>query len=64
MLPEGNVIPAKDILELIKTFASTWFSLQSYNEDKFPTKDFTKKKVKVQANELYEAVAEFKKKMI
>ncbi len=35
LLPSGNVISNEDILELVKSFAGTWFSLESYDEQKF-----------------------------
>ncbi len=64
LLPEENTIPTENILELIKAFAGTWFSLESYDEDKFPKKGFTKKKVKAGADELYTAVTQFKKELV
>jgi death-on-curing family protein len=64
LLPKGEVISTENILELIKAFANTWFLLESYDEDEFPQKGFTKKKVKVTAKELYDAVASFKKQLI
>ncbi len=64
LLPENNAVKTADILELIKSFSGAWLSLESYDEDKFPIKGSTKKKVKIQADELYEAVAKFKKELI
>ncbi len=64
LLPRGNIIPAKNILDLVKAFAGTWFSLESYDKDKFPSKGNTKKKLKIHADELYGAVTEFKKELI
>ena len=64
MLPTNNLLKTEDILELIKSFSDAWLSLESYDEDKFPAKGATKKKVEVQAEELYQAIVEFKKELI
>ncbi len=64
LLPNGDIIPAESILDLIKAFAGTWFSLESYDKDMFPEKGFTKKKIKVTAEELYAGVMEFKKELV
>ncbi len=64
LLPKGSVIDTDDILELIKTFADTWFSLESYDKDILPQKGVTKKIVKVQSDDLYSAIATFKDELI
>ncbi len=64
LLPGNQLISNADILELIKSFAGTWFSLESYDEQDFPGKGFSKKKIKIQAEELYEAIGKFKKQLI
>ena len=64
LLPTSKLIKTEDILELIKSFSSAWLSLESYDEDKFPAKGATKKKVQIQAKELYQAIVEFKKELI
>ncbi len=64
LLPKGNIVKAQDVLELVKTFADTWFSLEAYDKGNFPKTGFTKKKVKFEADELYNAVLEFKKELI
>ncbi len=64
LLPKNDLISNENVLELVKTFASTWFSLEVYDEGNFPKKGFTKKKVKVHADELYEVVSSFKKELI
>ncbi len=64
LLPGNQLISSADILELIKSFAGTWFSLESYDEQDFPGKGFSKKKIKIQAEELYEAIGKFKKQLI
>ena len=60
LLPAGNVISADDILELVKAFAGTWFSLESYDESNLPSTGKTKRSAKLQSAELYRAVELFK----
>ena len=64
LLPKDSIVSPKDILELVKAFAGTWLSLESYDESNFPKKGFTKKKLRIEADELYLAVAGFKKELI
>ena len=61
LLPENSwVIKNKDILELVKTFANTWFNLESYDEDKLPVTGFTKEYLEINSEELYSDVEKFK----
>ena len=64
LLPKENDIPTETILELIKSFADTWFSLESYDEDRLPQKGFSKRDLEIQSDELYAAVAKFKSELI
>ncbi len=65
LLPEhSNAIKTEDILELIKSFANTWFNLESYDEDTLPVEGFTKEDLVVQADDLYSDVARFKQELI
>lgn len=65
LIPAGNEnIKTSDILELVKHFANTWFSLESYDEDKLPLEGFTKTDLKPNAEELYRDVANFKNELI
>lgn len=64
LLPAGNKVDAKDILELIKSFAGTWVSLESYDEEKFPQRGFTKRDVEVHADDLYDAVEKLKRDLM
>jgi prophage maintenance system killer protein len=57
-------LKTEDILELIKSFANTWLSLDSYDKDILPTQGFTKTNLKFQASELYQDVASFKNELI
>jgi len=48
-----------DILELIKTFSYTWFSLQSYDEQKFPKTD-TSTDIEISSEEIYQDIEKLK----
>ena len=65
LLPENSeIIKNKDILELVKSFANTWFNLESYDEDKLPIEGFTTKDLKINSDELYSDVEKFKKDLM
>jgi len=61
---QNTELKSDNILELIKSFANTRFSLESYDEDKFPTSGFTQKDLEIHANDLYIAVEELKSELI
>ncbi|MFH0891867.1 MAG: RhuM family protein [Candidatus Falkowbacteria bacterium] len=60
LLPAGKNLDNKDILELIKTFADTWLSLDAYDKDKLETKKITKRGIRLTAAELSAAISDFK----
>ncbi len=62
-LGKANV-KADDVLELVKIFASTWFSLDAYDKESFSQKGFTKKTIKVEAKELYTDILKLKDDLI
>jgi hypothetical protein len=64
LLPVGSVVDNESVIELIKLFADTWFSLDAYDKDQLPTEGVTKKKVKLTAEKLNLALAELKKVLI
>ncbi len=65
LLPEDSEsIKTDDILELVKHFASTWFSIGSYDEDTLPLEGFTKSDLRLNADELYRDVERFKRELI
>jgi prophage maintenance system killer protein len=64
LLPAGTVIDNESVLELIKLFADTWFSLDAYDKDQLPTEGTTKKKVKLTAEKLSQGLAELKEALI
>lgn len=56
----SSKIQSSDVLELVKAFTHTWFSLQSYDEGALPTKGKHVLNTDIQVSELYSAVAELK----
>ena len=59
-----TLIQTEDILELVKSFANTWFNLETYDEDKLPTEWFTIKDLKINSDELYNDVEKLKQDLI
>lgn len=55
-----NNIKSDDVLELIKSFANTWFSLEAFDEDKLPQEGLNKKQIEINSASLYLAVDKFK----
>ncbi len=64
LLPAGNIVDTKNILELINVFASTWFSLDAYDKESFPKKGITKKQIIFTAEELNQALHDLKKTLL
>lgn len=64
LLPAGSGINTGDTLELVKMFASTWFSIDAYDKSTLPKFGLSKKQVRFTANELEEALVELKKDLI
>lgn len=64
LLPSGNLVPAQDVLELVKAFANTWVSLDAYDTQNFPETGATKKAVTFTADELTQALHEFKQELL
>lgn len=62
LLPADKNFDNKAILELVKTFADTWLSLDAYDKDKLEVKKVTKKKVQLTAITLLIAESEPKEK--
>ena len=52
LLPSGGAFDAASAMELVKIFASTWLSLDSYDKEALPKGGVTKKKVEFTAEEL------------
>lgn len=64
LLPKNENIDNKDILELVKLFASTWFSLDAYDKDNLNVKGYTKKKVALNTRNLIENLEILKQELI
>lgn len=64
LLPADSKIDNESVIELIKMFADTWFSLDAYDKDRLPTEGVTKKKVKLTAEKLTLALVELKQNLI
>ena len=64
LLPAGDKFKAQDALELVNAFATTWFSLESYDKDKLPKNGVTKKQVLFAAEELQKALIELRQELI
>lgn len=64
LLPENDKIKAVGVLELVKLFAVTWFSLDAYDKADLPQNGASKKQVVVGAKELGDAIVELKKELI
>lgn len=59
-----NRLSSNDVLELVKTFSQTWFSLGAFDREKFQTKKQTQKSVKLEAKKLYKDLEVLKKDLI
>jgi len=64
LLPEHINLDPKAVLELIKEFASTWVSLDSYDRGSLQIKGVTKKSIKLNADELYLVISNLKDELI
>lgn len=64
LLPYNNKISNDDILELIKTYANTWFSLEAYDNDNLENSGKTKDFIEVNIDDLLTALKNLKKDLI
>lgn len=64
LLPAGAPIDHASVLELISTFADTWLSLDAYDKDNLAAKGVTKKSVVFTAEQLSNALLNFKHTLI
>ncbi len=62
-LPDKQKVGNKEVLELVNAFASTWFSLNAYDREKFPKKKRSRRKVEITAEELKDVLQSFKKEL-
>jgi prophage maintenance system killer protein len=61
LLPADSQFQTADVLELVKLFAGTWFSLDAYDKSSLPKSGLSKKQVYFTAEELSQSLAELKK---
>jgi len=64
LLPEHVNLDPKAVLELIKEFASTWVSLDSYDKESLQIKGTTRKSIKLTSEELLLVIYNFKDELI
>ncbi|MCK5460618.1 type II toxin-antitoxin system death-on-curing family toxin [Candidatus Gracilibacteria bacterium] len=60
----NSKVQTENILELIKTFSSTWFSLESYDKQKFPKNGNTQSIIDIEAKDLYADIKLLKKELL
>lgn len=60
LLPVSSTVDNESVLELVSLFADTWFSLDAYDKDSLVITGVTKKKVKLTAEKLSNALIELK----
>jgi prophage maintenance system killer protein len=58
-----NQLSSNDILELIKAFSQTWFSLDAYDKSELQTKPKTHKSIQLEAEQLYQDLAIFRQEL-
>jgi prophage maintenance system killer protein len=63
LLPATANVDTESILELIKVFADTWFSLAAYDKSDFGKGRITRKKVSLASADLVAAVIQLKKEL-
>ena len=63
LLPEHMMLDPKNVLDLIKEFASTWVSLDAYDKETLVAKGISKKSVRLEAAELLAAIADLKREL-
>lgn len=54
---QSSNIQKDDIIELIKSFAGTWFTLDAYDKSAIPSSDLTIETLEVEADKLYHDVS-------
>ncbi len=64
LLPVDSVVDNESVIELIKLFAETWFSLDAYDRDRLPTEGTTKQKIKLTAETLGKGLVKLKQALV
>ncbi|MFH0857770.1 MAG: RhuM family protein [Candidatus Magasanikbacteria bacterium] len=60
LLPPNGGVDQSSVLELISAFSATWLSLDAYDKDNLVTSGSTKRSVQLTAEQLREALSDFK----
>ena len=60
LLPQNGIMNQMDVLELVSAFSATWLSLDAYDKDKLVTSGSTKRSVNITAEQLTQALRDFK----
>ena len=47
LLPNGQEVEARDVLDLVTAFAHTWFSLDAFDREQFPSTGATNKNISI-----------------
>jgi len=63
LLPEGDEIDPKAVLDLVKEFADTWVSLDAYDRDDLTVRRATKKQVKLTSDDLLSAIGTLREEL-
>jgi prophage maintenance system killer protein len=58
-----NQLSSNDILELIKAFSQTWFSLDAYDKSELKAKSKTQKSIQLESNQLYHDLTTFRQEL-
>lgn len=64
LLPSHTRLDHGNVLDLVILFSETWLSLDAYDRNEFKTQVLTKKKLKLKAEELSDALRKFKQTLI
>lgn len=64
VLPSESSMKNYEVLELVKLFANTWFSLDAFDKSELPETGATKKQVDITSNELNNAIKQLKSELI
>lgn len=64
LLPAGMKADTGSILDLVRVFADTWFSLDAYDKSSLPTSGTTKKRVEITSHDLANALLDLKRELV
>ncbi len=63
VLPKEQKIKGEEVMDLISAFATTWFSLDAYDKEKFPKRSYSKKRIEITAEELQGVIQNLKEEL-